>query len=333
MRVYIDANIYLQLFGPAGDKADYIGKIIKLIKAGDVVVIFPKITQNEVFRNIGSIYDQKLQKTKVKKSELQDVDEDDNDDIRRIKNKHIQICQESVTKDLAIFREEYQKTKQSVFNSIFKDLRFQTDDFPETDELVSKANFRHIKGYPPGKGPHIGDELAWEILLTNCLDDDLTIIATDPDWRDKTSEKLILNMFLREEWEQKTKKKIILQNSLGEFISQYPKVGKIKKEDIEAEERMNTIPFYRETMLYGLTGTTGPTGPTGIAGTEMMTGATGPTGFYQIGTIKGDTGISGTSVNLGTLRPVRCLNCNRSYYDMPSGGVCPECGLPTLVFF
>lgn len=73
MRVFIDTNIYSKLFTPAGDQSDYIGKLVKLINDKRIAIVFPKITQSELLRNIGdtneiiSEYKRNLEKAKAKR--------------------------------------------------------------------------------------------------------------------------------------------------------------------------------------------------------------------------------------------------------------------------
>ena len=323
MRVFIDANIYLQLFGPSGDEADYIGKLIKLIRAKKIFVVFPRITQYEVLRDMENIYDVKFKRSKKKKPESPGAIEEEGDELRKIYAKHTASYEEAVAKDVSQLETKYRVVKKNVIDKIFKDLRPLTEDYPETDELVRRAHLRRLKGYPPGKGPHMGDELAWEILLEHCVDDDLTIIAKDLDWVDKISEKLEFHSLLREEWEGKTKKKIRLLNILGEFIKEFPEGKNITSENIEVEEQR--IPqYYGGTSPYGITGLTGPTGPSGV------TGLPDP---YIIGSYRGDTGYGSVSLSHPVSRVVPwawCYSCNNYFSNISLDRLCPTCGLPTL---
>ncbi len=62
---------------------------------------------------------------------------------------------------------------------------------PETEVILNLARVRKERGNPPGKKEdYIGDELVWEILLTYCTKDDISIISVDGDWFDFVEKKV-----------------------------------------------------------------------------------------------------------------------------------------------
>jgi hypothetical protein len=314
MKVFIDTNIYLKLFTPAGDQADYIGKLIALVKdrKNNVDIVFPKIIQNELSRHISDAneYKKNLETATVAKPALKD-------EFDKLQIEKIQKAYDSWRESIDELNKNYEESIKKVAERIFGEFRKNTIDFPEDEEFVKRAYFRKLKGYPPGKSNHIGDQLTWEILLANCNDDDVTIISVDSDWTNKTDHsKIELNKFLQEEWTGKSKKQIALFDSLGEFIKKFPEGSKITTQDIEKEKRpdleypwypvQSAGPISSPASYTPFAGPTGPSGPRDVYGTSTASGVSGS--IYS---------------------SVMCLQCGNIYVPALSiytRSICPFCG-------
>lgn len=324
MKVFIDTNTYLQLFTPSGDQADYIGKLIKLVDDKKISIIFPKIIQNELLRNIGdasdviSKYKTNLDNSKAKEPKLHaSFDEEARGKI----NKAYSLWSEGINE----LHENYQKLVDDLKKRIFEEYKQKTIDFPETETLVQRAYFRKLKGYPPGKGHHLGDQLSWEILLENCADEDLTIVSDDSDWIDKTNKtELNLNQILEEEWAKKGSKKVKIFDSLGKFIKQYPEGEKITEEDINKEKQkpfFNGYPYFLNPQSVGTPSLV--SGPS--IGTYLATGPAGPS------ILSGSPAFLPKStqgyVDSGSVvKTMECPECREIIMYTNIDNPCPNCG-------
>ncbi len=111
---------------------------------------------------------------------------------------------------------------------------------PYSDEILARAEVRHIKGNPPKKknDDSYGDSINWESLLEYADKDDLVLISKDGDFSEEYTDVAKIRRFLMEEWNAITGKKIELYNSLGEFINKFAKTKAIKEEVIKEEKEL-----------------------------------------------------------------------------------------------
>jgi len=114
---------------------------------------------------------------------------------------------------------------------------------------LKKAYYRKIKGDPPGKKDHVGDELVWEMLLQYCKDkdNDLSIVTQDLRWQEMMpdSEDKALSIILEEEWGNSSRGKISLFSTVGEFINEFTGKRKVSREEIALEKQSGIPLVYR----------------------------------------------------------------------------------------
>lgn len=238
MRVFIDANIYLKLFN-AKPSQTYFNDLKRLLKERKFDLVFPRVTRNEVYHYVGENLkkEEKLELSFIPAKQKFD-NEKANQKFKEISDK-FQSDWKKLQQELKEELQNNLKIKKEMAADLFGQFLKETIDFDDSPDLISKAEQRMLKRYPPGKYDlthALGDELAWEILLAHCIDDDLTIVSDDSDWQDILDSKKI-NPFLLEEWENtKTEKKIQLFDDLGDLISNFDKKYIKPKEEIEKEK-------------------------------------------------------------------------------------------------
>ena len=183
MRVFIDANIYLNFFKPSEEKMTSLGLLRKNLKKQKINLIFPKITQDELLRNLSVIrskYIRELRtlkmvppatasviKGKAQTNKIQDLANKIKSELGKLEGSYIKYSDKLLKNDI-----EY-----LIKNSISPNI---------DDDVFELAKRRRFIGNPPGKSDgrfHIGDELVWEILLKSYGDDDLVIVSNDGDWK------------------------------------------------------------------------------------------------------------------------------------------------------
>ncbi len=313
MKVFIDANNYLSLYKPPGDGSNYLKTLLRLKKEGTISLVFLKVTQHEVRRNIGSRKDQyhkSFEKMKANQPKLDDsVSKTVKEKIDKLYSEWIAVLEQE--------KKDYSATVDKINGEIFTTYKSQTTDYPEDVDLVRAAYYRKLKGYPPGKGPHLGDWLSWEILLKNCVDDDLVIISQDNDWRDDLNlEKSLIHPFLNEEWKQKTGKTLSLYKYIGDFLRKFPEGKDISSSDIENEKTFarSPLPIY-PALAYEPASTpwilcTTPTYVIGGIGTS------GPSVSH----------VASDNLNMWPGQANWCSVCNYYLGVVSFGRFCPNCG-------
>lgn len=236
MKVFIDTNVYINFIRTSDEKLKSLDEIEKLIKSGKISLVFPKITLEELIRNIphaALAYQEDIEKQLPKQPAFAVS-------INRKRRENIDKIHEEYKEELKRLKDHYLKSIGSVKKKIVEDLWKLAIKLEDTSDLVERAYSRKIKGNPPGKGQHIGDELEWELLLESCSDDDLTIITFDGDWFNLiNSKKSEISPLLQMEWDKKTnnRKKLQIFTTLGEFVNELTGKSVISKKEIEKEKK------------------------------------------------------------------------------------------------
>jgi len=263
MRVFVDTNIYLGFIELSQEKLDSLSELRKLVVQGKLSLVFPKITQDELFRRIPLVslrQTNDLSQKEPAKPQLA-VSVRNGKEKKKIKRLY-----EEYQKAIKAIQENYLKSVDKLTRNEIEPLIRHAASIHENDKLVDAARKRRLKGNPPGKrqGP-IGDEIEWEILINLCSDDELIIITNDGDWKHPDKLKNELHPFLIREWKAKTKKKIKLYSTLGEFINKHTK-KKIAKDTIEKErkttERVNSYISQADTGVVTFVSTASASIPT-----------------------------------------------------------------------
>lgn len=239
MKVIIDTNIYLNFYRKRADESLlFIKALIDLVKKGKFQLILPVQVKNEFLYN----------KEQVVKEQL--IALDSGLDVKVILPDFIKKSREvkrlkSAVKTLIEVKNctivEYKKRAFNPRSNINKGISnlFKLASVLDGTELIQRAYFRNLQGFPPRKDNRsFGDAIIWETLLEHCSDDDLTIISADGDYSSDEKPKKI-HSFLEAEWSDKTNgKTVVLYDNLGKFINDIsPKINKpISKELIEKDD-------------------------------------------------------------------------------------------------
>lgn len=315
MIVFIDANIYVSLLSRPDLTDIYFDKINTKINAKKIEILFPFTTQSEVKRNIDKeVADNK--KRKVKKV-LQSPDEWFKEEWEEF----IERLEKKLDKDKDIFQQNASK----LLNRVINELRLNSSAPNETTELMNSAYLRKGKGYPPGKpSDHIGDQLAWEIILDKYVDSDVVIISQDPDWQnfDSEDDKPKLNYLLQKEWDEKckNKKEIKLYKSIGQFLEKEFKETNVSKKEKEEEKEVSALKPSMPSSFHPSVGT--------VTVVEPFIPFPGSAYF-------GSAPVSGPSIGRATFSSEQfsdksgwCYDCSVWFRILPVS--CPSCGRALL---
>lgn len=229
MIVFIDSNIYIQLFIGKPSK-DYFDKLSNLLEKNKINLFFPRITREEVYRKVT-----KTLKEESKEPQIVFPSVPENFKNKKLVEKLKKLNDDFKKEYVAEHKRQYD-AKKSMAAKLFKS--FQSVNYDD-EGCFTSANERKVKRYSPGKPEDpLGDQYTWEVILKNFTDQDLIIVSDDEDWRNKTDEKILeINPFLLEEWKKKAgTKKIQLVETLGELFLKLENKYKVPKAEKEKED-------------------------------------------------------------------------------------------------
>lgn len=240
MKVVIDTNIYLNFYRKRDDQSLlFIKPLIELVENNKFQLILPVQIKNEF-----SYWKDAIVKEQIKcledglKVTMQLPDFINKS--REVKKLNTAIKSLRTLKNKAI--DEYRKRSFNPSSNINIGINklFNVAIKVDGADVVQRAYFRTLQGYPPRKGNgSFGDAIIWETLLELCPDDDLTIVSADGDYASSEKPKKI-HGFLEKEWADKTDgKSVKLYDNLGKFINDNSPEKKkpISKELIEKDEQ------------------------------------------------------------------------------------------------
>lgn len=240
MRVFVDSGVYMDYLKGKGVSIKVLETFEDFLGNDQFKLVFPKITQEEIYRGIPMDYG-RFAKNDVLKLSLPEVPAgvEQGDTYKEAKD-----LLDKYNVSIEKVRRESLDSLEKLFKDHIDKLIAAADSITEDREVLDAALLRKMKGNPPGKNQDpLGDEIVWELLMQKCTDEDMVIIAHDGDWTHSDKGKNELHPFLEKEWSERNGKKISLFPSLAPFIESIdPK--KVTKKDLELEkERKITLPL------------------------------------------------------------------------------------------
>lgn len=234
MRVFVDTGVYLDYLKGKGVRLKVLETFRELLEQKKFKLIFPDITKEEIYRGI-PMDRGRYSVNKFLSFSLPDVPAGVEEDE---KYKEAKKLFDQYGKAIEEVRKKSLGAVDDILKNYIEKLMSLAEDIRETERTISLATTRKLKGNPPGKNTDpLGDEIAWELLLEQCIDDDLVVIAHDGDWKYAEDGNKSLHPFLQKEWEAVAQsKKISLFPSLAPFIESIaPK--KVTKAEVESEKK------------------------------------------------------------------------------------------------
>jgi len=220
INVFIDTSTFLTFYAYTSDNLEELKKIVALIKAKKIKLYIPTQVSDEFQRNRDGKLSQSLKDFMgggVTKS------------IPRFMSHYPQV-QEMLNAGKA-----YQQARENLFEAATKDAAGQmlpadalfssivdAAGLVEVGEnILQKANRRRLRGNPPGKQDSIGDQINWEVLLSEVPNGkDLHIISKDGDYASDLNGDLP-HRFLELEWKSKKGSKVFIHTQLRIFLNEH----------------------------------------------------------------------------------------------------------------
>jgi len=233
--IFIDTNIYLNLYDYSKDDIKRLQALVDLQKSSKLSLYINTQTRNEFYRN---------REKKIKQTLGSPQFNLPNFTIPRLASQYSQEVNQ-LQQLFNDFKKDYEALRDKIINDA-KGYKLQADSLvgalfcqPVTlsDEVYTNAQKRFARGDPPGKQGSLGDALHWEHLLKAIPDgENLIFITNDGDWI-SFFDSSKMSQFLLMEWEKRKKSTITLYKNLSSFF---------KKEfpEIKLDE-----PNYRQDLL------------------------------------------------------------------------------------
>lgn len=319
MVIFIDTNVYVSLLFRSEFIDPYIAGVINKIKSGAIINLLPPVIQSEIVREVNKAADRKVKSLEFNPPPFQRTEEELKIKVERV--------YKEIKEHLEKSRKELIQTQKKLLNKITKELVPKSQSPEETLNLINLAFSRKGKGFPPGKpGDNIGDQLVWEILLSNFNKENVVIISQDPDWHNHNSnnKKPRLNYLLDLEWKSVSNCKIKIYNSIGDFINgEFGESVKSKTAEIQPDKESKS----NLSDLIDIAWSDIPSdyiaskiSPLSASGSIPLLSSDIPSGSVSA------SGFSGASIsNIGSVGNLRCKNCG--YYLSFGFNFCPSCGL------
>lgn len=245
LQLFIDTNIFLNLYEYSTDGIEEIEKLIQHVTNEEVFLHVPEHLLNELERNRESKLKNaamEFQKAafpeKVPRHMLGTQGAKDYADaVRKAKE---------ARKLLVGTANAHALQKKLNVDLKYEELFEKVTSHPENDETFQRAMARMHKGNPPGKSGSVGDQYNWETLLVALPDEDLHIVSADGDFVSPLSEQdnevLRPLAFLEREWSQhKGGAKLLVYKTIKQFLDHFSKVRQQEEEAAAAAAEVLAI--------------------------------------------------------------------------------------------
>ena len=129
--------------------------------------------------------------------------------------------------------------KRFAADTLFAEIVSAAGTIKVTDDIVARADYRRLRGNPPGKDATLGDQINWECLLDAAPDGiTLNIVSKDGDYASKLDGGI--RQFLMEEWEKLKKGHITLHSEIKPFLNHsFPDIKLAV--DVEKQEAVSRL--------------------------------------------------------------------------------------------
>ena len=239
MRIFIDANIYLDFY-----RVRSVRSLLKTLESVKDKIFIPKQVCDEVIRHRAKIACQRL-KEDIDKISINIVDFPDFPDLLielALDNNDSNLQQEcsnlkeqsrSLENDGKDLKEKYKDVLEEAFchvaegsDSISKTLQvIFANPSSHNEEQLKNARLRKELGNPPGKSNgSLGDQLVWEQIISTInikQEEDIWIVSRDSDYFVEFCDKIVLNPYLYEEFAKKRSGKVFVFKDLATALQHY----------------------------------------------------------------------------------------------------------------
>lgn len=224
LNLFIDTNIFLNLYEYSNDGVEELDKLVAEMNAGGIDLHVPKHLLNELERNRES-------KLKNAAAEFQRATFPEKVPRHMLGTQGAKDYADAVKKAkearkvLVGTANAHALQKKLNIDIKYAELFDKATQHPEESDTFALAMERMHKGNPPGKSGSVGDQYNWETLLKALPDEDLHIVSADGDFVSPLGDQDRPLAFLEREWsERKDGAGLFVYKSIKQFLSHYAKV-------------------------------------------------------------------------------------------------------------
>lgn len=227
MKVFIDANILLDIYQLSGPDLEELRKLKKMVETGHAQLLISSQVEDEFWRNRERVISDAMKRFKESKASAH---------IPNIMRSYPETreLRSAVERVNAIVRQLNEKATTEIecdslkADEVIREL-FSAFSIGEiTPEMIDRARLRSDLGNPPGKKGSIGDAINWEWLLSQEMDfwgDELVLISADGDFESELSKGRPREYLMREWRARNQTSELVLYKSLTEFLqSKFPDI-------------------------------------------------------------------------------------------------------------
>src|SRR5258708_162364 len=216
--LFIDSNIFLNFYDFHDEDLNQLGKLVDLIKSGDIKLYLTSQVCDEIKRNrevrLRNAYGQFSESKAVIPMPVFCKHYEEYSDIKKTQ-KILDTLKSNLSKKLWKDIQEHKLKADQVIQGLIKE-----SQVIDSNRYIDDAVKRHHLGKPPGKKDRTyGDEINWEALLAEVAGDgEFILISKDGDYASPVDENQLKD-YLIDEWKtKKSKNEIFFYKSLGVFF-------------------------------------------------------------------------------------------------------------------
>lgn len=239
LHVFIDTNIWLSFYAYNKDDLEQLRKVIALINKGKLRLYTNEQLRDEFYRN----REQKLKESTqefAKHSIPKGVPRYMNDYPEAKEYRETLAAYEKLRDSLIDRAKAEALVKELEADKLFADILAASKPAKVDAKVIQKALDRRLRGNPPGKPTSLGDQIHWELLLSEVpIGTDLHIVSKDGDFESSLNSGAA-NQFLADEWMREKKGALSLHTELRPFLnSKFPDIKlAVDVEKADAIERL-----------------------------------------------------------------------------------------------
>jgi hypothetical protein len=215
----LDANVYLDLHGLAGDQVVELEKLPALTAAGEVILWLPDSVQDEYRRNRPKVVSDALKALRDSRLKVSPPALSQGLPERRALEdaaRDVQRAHSTLMRTL-----EAQAASNSLPADLVIDKLFAAATTIGTAPFLGAARQRRELRQPPGKADSVGDALTWEALLQTLPQGaELHFVSSDQDFQSPLTPDAF-HEYLADQWTRVHGAPAILYSDLDRFLSQH----------------------------------------------------------------------------------------------------------------
>lgn len=237
MQLFIDTNIFLNLYTYPDDDDGVVDELLENIGPAGIILHLPKQVENEFERNRESKLHAAVADFQSGKFPTAVPNHMRGTEAAKIYEDAIQGAKDArkqlIANATSLALQNSLPMDQKILQLFSKAVRYEEDD-----KIFRLAVDRSQRGNPPGKGEGVGDRYNWETLLKNVPAGDLYIISKDGDYAsplsnyDKTAVRA--KKYLSEEWSRlKQNGSLHIYTTIKAVITRYKQL--IEQQKLKAQ--------------------------------------------------------------------------------------------------